>query len=252
MIVPYFKLKNLFIDAMITCLNGGNNGLDNVYLKDNECILFHKQGKYLYKLVCKALKTDKSTNSNLGLFVTTELFVKNIKKKTKFESVLFIECYYDWYLSEPMSTRHMHITTIYKLTNHWKTCQSFIASHIPESVWYKPSTWLQRYLLNKLRLLMENSIKGLNFRLAFMDDHQAFEKHFYKTIYRPKPTFIKKPVKKTNKKKPTKPSQLTFSNKTKPTTKTNKPKTKKQTNKKPTTKPTKTNKPKTKKTKSSK
>lgn len=199
MFFPYFKLKQLFLDLYVTCLDRICPDPDSNGTLTSYTIIKNK--KYIYTI--SAIKTNKETNSHLGLYINVDLYVQNNinaieANKTR---LISIEYYYNW------------------TTNYYQKTHSYISPSIKSS-WKNPLGFMNKYLITCLKNVISESIKFVDYRMAFNNMEDKFEKHFKAKIKR-EITEPQKPKKK------------------KPTSK--KPRTSRKTQSKPkTVKPTKT------------
>jgi hypothetical protein len=151
----YFTIKHLFLRTYTKLLD-----LPKKYKGKIAQTAKLKNKKYAVEI--SVLKTDKSTNSNTGLYINTDVFdvSNNIKKR-----MISIEYYYNWIL------------------NRYQKTKSFVGtSYIIK--WYNPLSWYRWYILNMLRLCISECIKSVEFQMAFDHNIKTFEDYFNVTVDR--------------------------------------------------------------------
>jgi hypothetical protein len=183
MIFPYFKLFKVFNYLYVDLLD------TQAKHKDGQLGSYVVYNDKKYSYILKINKTDESTNSVLGLYISINLFEEdNVPGLTKddVKHLFTIEYFYNWNL------------------NFYQKTKSYTSTNVKAKFWRNPLKWCKYQLIDMLRKRIMESIKGLNFQQVFNCDKTAFAEYFPTTIDR---TIKEKPAKKSKKKKSKKKKQ---------------------------------------------
>lgn len=190
MIFPYFKIKQMFQYLYIDILDNSKKYREGTL--ESYIIIDNKKYSYLIKLS----KTNKETNSVLGLYINIDLFIEPNDPYCKPEDIkhaFSIEYFYNWE------------------ANYYQQTKSYTGLEVQAKFWKNPIKWLNGKLIDLCRVSLGEAIKSLDFKHVFNYNDVEFDNYFDNMIDRKiksdKPINKKKKYSKKSKPKAEKPKK---------------------------------------------
>lgn len=189
MFFPYFKIKQMFQYLYVDMLDNPTK------YKDGRLGSYVVIGDTKYSYIIKISKTNKETNSVLGLYINIDLFVEPNDPYCNHDDIkhaFSIEYFYNWE------------------SNYYQQTKSYTSLEVKSKFWKNPLKWFNSILIDLCRVALSESIKLLDFKHVFNYNESEFDSYFINSIDRTvksdKPK-NKKKSKKTNKPKADKPKK---------------------------------------------
>ncbi len=163
MFFPYFKIKQMFQYLYVDMLDNPTK------YKDGRLGSYIVIGDTKYSYIIKINKTNKETNSVLGLYINIDLFIEPNDPYSKPEDIkhaFSIEYFYNWE------------------SNYYQQTKSYTSVEVKSKFWKNPLKWFNSKLIDLCRVALSESIELLDFKHVFNYNESEFNNYFVNSIDR--------------------------------------------------------------------
>ena len=163
MFFPYFKIKQMFQYLYVDMLDNPTK------YKDGRLGSYVVIGDKKYSYIIKINKTNKETNSVLGLYINIDLFIEPNDPYCSPDDIkhaFSIEYFYNWE------------------ANYYQQTKSYTSLEVKSKFWKNPLKWFNSILIDLCRVALAESIKLLDFKHVFNYNESEFNNYFVNSIDR--------------------------------------------------------------------